>query len=177
MTKKEKIIIGGGIFILVIIIFIGMYFSLWNKKKVIPEEVIPTTPIGISPEGIKSLEEKKYTPEAPKDAVQSEPVVRAPANPHNNIQHLDFYDIAITSNGFFPNSITIKKGDLIKLRFTAKDGAYDVAIPYMELSTSIKQGETRQVSFQADGQGTFVFECQNQCPVDKKIDGVLIVVP
>jgi hypothetical protein len=176
MTQREKIISLIALAVLLLVLAFGFYFRMWNGAPYEgPLEENPAT-IDLSPNELLNLQENKFTAEVPRNATETVAAAEAPAAPNVSAK-LGFYDIAMSKDGFSPASIAVKKGNLAKLRVTAVDGDYDFVIPYLEMSVSIKKGETRHISFQVDAQGTFLFECQLQCPLNKKIMGTLVMIP
>ncbi len=117
-----------------------------------------------------------YSPEVPKNATATPPAIQAPAAP-NVPQTLGIYTMTVAANGFEPASITVKNKNLVTINLTAMGGDYDFSMPYTGLYTLVKKGETKQVSFQTTGTGTFVFECRDYCPKSGKIQGTVVVIP
>jgi heme/copper-type cytochrome/quinol oxidase subunit 2 len=126
--------------------------------------------------GESTSEEIKYSAEVPKNATSSVPVESAPVGQGGDSQ-LNFFSLVASKKGFNPTSITVKKGNLAQLRFTAQDGDYDFFLPATALYHSVKMGETKQILIQLTDSGTFVFECRDFCPDSGKISGQLIVLP
>ena len=125
--------------------------------------------------GTTISEEIKYSGEVPKNATPSTPVESAPVG--NGDSSLNFFSLSTSKSGFNPTTITVKKGDLAQLVFSATDGDYDFFIPATALYYSAKKGESKQILIQLTDSGTFVFECRDFCPDSGKISGQLIVLP
>jgi len=174
LTKREMIIIGVALALLAVLIAAGLYFRSRDARKVpISSE---EGALRLPKESVEELAEKKYTAEIPTGTVETKPEKEAPAAP-NVTAKLGIYDLLMTRNGFSPSSVTVKKGNLATISITAVDADYDVKIPYMEMWTTIKKGEKKNLSFQTNTSGTFVFECDKLCPVGGKVQGTLIVLP
>ncbi|MES2315837.1 MAG: cupredoxin domain-containing protein [Patescibacteria group bacterium] len=61
---------------------------------------------------------------------------------------------------FTPNTLTVNKGDLVKINFQNAGGFHDFRLDDFKVATSqIKTGETGSVSFIADKTGTFEYYC------------------
>lgn len=133
------------------------------------------TPKNTNVDGVIISEEIKYSGEVPKDAVATTPVESAPVGSGDS--SLNFFSLTASKSGFSPATITVKKGDLAQLVFSAKDGDYDFFIPATALYHSAKMGESKQILIQLSDSGTFVFECRDFCPDSGKISGQLIVLP
>lgn len=172
ITKREFYIIAVAVLLLIGLIITGVYYRAHRKAIPAPEGTEFTLP----EVSVEELEQNKYTPEVPKNAVETKPTTEAPTAP-NASSKLGTYDVAMSRSGFEPASITVKKGNLATIYITAVDADYDVKIPYMEMWLNIKKGEKKQFSFQTNTPGTFIFECDTQCPPTGKINGTLVVLP
>lgn len=61
---------------------------------------------------------------------------------------------------FIPNSITVKKGDKVKITFKNIEGFHNLAIDEFNVVTkTIKNGEEESVEFIADKVGSFEYYC------------------
>ncbi len=66
--------------------------------------------------------------------------------------------------GFEPSTITIKKGERVKLTFSSKDVEHGVSLPDFEKVTrKFGKGQTQSVEFVADKSGTFDYMCNVYC--------------
>lgn len=117
-----------------------------------------------------------FTPEVPEDAQLSEPKSEAPAS-QNSESKFGIYTLEASKSGFSPSTITVKSGDTVQIRMRALDGNYDFSLPYLGLYRRVNQGEEGNITFDAINSGTFAFMCRDHCPVGKKIQGELIVLP
>jgi len=126
-----------------------------------------------------SFEELGYKPDIPKEVDLTPPKLEAPASANPELQtKIRFFDLKATKDGFEPKSFVVNKGDSVQFDFTAVDGDYDLDFPYLGVYFSVvKKGETRRLPFDTSLAGTFLFECRDFCPKDKKIQGELIVLP
>lgn len=176
MTKKQIIILVAlGVFVVLVLVF-GF---LTNHKNVLPGILN----LGNNTQNILNLNATGtagiYSPQVPQNAVLTKPKSEAPASANPNLTtKIKFFDMKATSAGFSPNSITVNKGDSLRVNFTAQDGDYDLSIPYLGASFSvIKKGTARELPIDTSTPGTFVFECSSYCPSGGKIQGTLIVLP
>ena len=177
MNKNQITIIIVSIVFLLLIVGGGIYYKMWSSKiEMIKDESGKELIKELKDENKEELEAKKFTSEVPKSAVETKPVSQAPAAPGSSAK-LGFYEIEISRAGFSPSTIVVKKGNLVQIKVKAIDGNYDLLIPYAEMWVDVGQGETKQISFQADAQGTFIFECKNKCPITGKVQGTLIILP
>ncbi len=157
---------------LAIVVLVGIAIGLFLKK----ERVAPGEETGTQNNPPAATTTPVFSPEVPKDATLTPPVHEAPAAP-NVPQTLGIFDMTVAAKGFDPASITVKNKNLVTINLTAADGDYDFSMPYTGLYTLVKKGETKQISFQTTGTGTFVFECRDHCPSSGKIQGTVVVIP
>ena len=176
MTKKEIIsLVVAGVVVIGIIV-LGVAGKLGGAEEPI------TVPGGTTGEttGGETGEGEIYTPEIPQDAVLTTPVEEIPViDPGTGEQkgRVGVFAITATKNGYDPETVTVKLGDVVNLELTAQGGAYDIYSPYLGFYLSAQDGETKQLSFKASLTGAFSFECRDRCPVGKKISGKLVILP
>jgi len=66
---------------------------------------------------------------------------------------------------FDPNSITVNKGDTVRLKIISTDVAHGIAIPDYRINEYLTPGQTVNIEFVADRKGTFIFACSVSCGV------------
>ncbi|HLC72108.1 MAG TPA: cupredoxin domain-containing protein [Candidatus Nanoarchaeia archaeon] len=77
---------------------------------------------------------------------------------------------------FVPETITVKKGDKVRLVVTSTDVEHGIGILEFDVSLKVPKGETRSVEFVADKAGTYTMYCNVFCGNDhKKMKGTLVV--
>jgi len=77
---------------------------------------------------------------------------------------------------FSPNTITVKQGDLVRLRVNSIDVAHGLMIPDYDINKVLNPGETVLIEFTADKRGAFSFRCSVQCGAGHPdMKGTLIV--
>ena len=141
MTKNEKIIIVVAIILLLPIVGFGFYYKLWRE---VPQQEAQK-PVENSQEAIKELQENKYSPEVPKDAVQTKPQEVVVLENSNGNQQGTF-SITASAGGYTPRSITVKKGDIITLNFTAQGATYDMYSSSIGFYISAANNETKDIT-------------------------------
>jgi cytochrome c oxidase subunit 2 len=74
-------------------------------------------------------------------------------------------DIKMTAKQFefSPSTITVKKGETVKLTVTSEDVQHGLSIPDFGVSLSLSPGVPATATFVADKTGTFQFMCNNFC--------------
>jgi|GEM_PF-909755 cytochrome c oxidase subunit 2 len=64
---------------------------------------------------------------------------------------------------FTPKTITVTKGDKVKLTVTSLDVSHGLKIPEFDVNVQVEKDETKSVEFVADKAGTFTFSCSVVC--------------
>lgn len=64
---------------------------------------------------------------------------------------------------FDPGTITVNKGDRVKLTVTSVDVAHGFALPDFKINERLDPGKTVVIEFVADKTGTFTFYCSVSC--------------
>lgn len=116
-----------------------------------------------------------FTKETPAFAKLSEPKEETVADKETGAK-LGMFEMRISSGGYAPNELTVKKGDVVQIRISAVDADYDFTIPYNGIYQFIKKEETKTVSFGVTDAGTLTFTCRDHCPRSGR-EGKLIVIP
>lgn len=77
---------------------------------------------------------------------------------------------------FAPNSITVDKGDTVKITFKDEDGLHNLSIDGYNLSTAtLSTGGSSMLEFIADKAGTFEYFCNVDSHREKGMTGTLVV--
>ncbi len=121
----------------------------------------------------EKVEEKIATPsegstEAPKSVAV--PTIVVETGP-SSFRH---FDISASGNAFTPSTIVVNEGDVIDLKFTAEDKAYDLFFPDFGVYKAAAKGETVKLQFQGYPFGSYKFMCKEVCG-SAKVEGKLIV--
>lgn len=75
-----------------------------------------------------------------------------------------------------PSTITVKKGDKVRLKITSTDIEHGFAIKDFNINVKLAPGQTQVVEFVADKVGTFGFRCNVPCGEGhREMTGTLIV--
>jgi len=64
---------------------------------------------------------------------------------------------------FSPSTITVKKGDKVKLKITSQDVTHGFSLPDFGVSANLQPGVTTEAVFTADKTGEFQFRCSVFC--------------
>ena len=77
---------------------------------------------------------------------------------------------------FSPSTITVNKGDVVKLTLKNVEGVHGIYVPDYNVSLKADAGETKSVEFTADKAGTFPFRCNIMCGEGhREMTGTLVV--
>ena len=77
---------------------------------------------------------------------------------------------------FEPNTITVKKGDKVRLIITATDRKHGIKIEGYDIDQVLNVGDPTTIEFTADKAGTFEFKCSVYCGSGhRKMKGKLVV--
>jgi cytochrome c oxidase subunit 2 len=77
---------------------------------------------------------------------------------------------------FDPNTITVKKGEKVRLLITALDRDHGFKLEAYGINQKLKKGDPTTIEFTAEKAGTFPFQCSEFCGMGhRKMKGRLIV--
>ena len=86
------------------------------------------------------------------------------------------FKIKAFSFGFEPGTITVNKGDTVKLIVESTDVEHGIVIPQFNVNVKAKVGEIATAEFVADKTGAFPFNCNVFCGSGHSdMKGILIV--
>lgn len=85
------------------------------------------------------------------------------------------FNITSSSFSFTPNSISVNRGDKVKLRVTNTGGTHNFVIDEFGVSKDTPSGETTEIEFTASKQGTFSFYCATPGHKDSGMSGSIVV--
>jgi cytochrome c oxidase subunit 2 len=77
----------------------------------------------------------------------------------------DVHEIQMTAKKyeFNPNTITVKKGEHVRLIITALDRDHGFKLEAFGINQILKKGDPATIEFTADKAGTFKFQCSEFC--------------
>jgi len=87
------------------------------------------------------------------------------------------FKVKANNNSFDSERIVAIEGDLVNIKVEAVDKDYDFTIPFLGMRQVIKQGERKELEFQANVVGTFAYYCETCGGLDSKSQGEIIVIP
>lgn len=86
------------------------------------------------------------------------------------------FDMTAVQWSFDPETITVNKGDTVKLHINSIDVAHGFRLPDFGVNERLELGKTVNVEFVADKTGTFMFSCSVVCGSGhSRMKGKLIV--
>lgn len=122
----------------------------------------------------KTTEDKKVT--APQVEVKTDTEVKADVNTEIKTQTVKEFTITAKNWEFSPATITVNKGDKVRLKITSTDGVHSFILAEYGLNTKLEIGQVQVVEFTADKAGSFSFRCGVPCGSGHmEMKGTLIV--
>lgn len=97
--------------------------------------------------------------------------------PGSSINVNEFPTIRVENNKFSPDTVIVRKGEILRVEFLAVDKDYDFVQPDNGLSTPLPKGQVKRVGFQANMDGKFIFYCERCGGPAKGPVGYFVVVP
>jgi cytochrome c oxidase subunit 2 len=94
--------------------------------------------------------------------------------------HADVHEIKMTAKNydFDPSTITVKKGEKVKLIITATDRDHGIKLKAFDIDQVLKKDDPTIIEFTASKAGTFEFKCSVYCGRGHgKMKGTLVVEP
>jgi len=88
------------------------------------------------------------------------------------------HEIQVTARKyeFDPNTITVKRGERVKLTITATDHDHGFKLEGFGIDKLLKKGQATTIEFTTDKAGTFPFQCSHFCGMGHgKMKGQLVV--
>lgn len=111
---------------------------------------------------------------------QIQPEIIPPPTPEkitpSSTQPVKEFRITAEQFQFTPSTITVKKGDKVRLIVTSTDVTHGLAIPEFKVNMRLEKGKEQTAEFTADKAGTFTFYCSVVCGSGhSEMEGTLIV--
>ncbi len=103
-------------------------------------------------------------------AGNGQPAAVAPSSDYHEFR------LAASDSGFDPNTVTVKKGEKVRLIITATDCEHEFRLEAFDIVQALKKGDPEIIEFTADKAGTFTFKSSIYCGKGHaKMAGKLIV--
>ena len=93
----------------------------------------------------------------------SQATAAAPSQPETAQAAVKEFDVSAKKWSFDPSTITVNKGDTVKLHITSEDVTHGFSLPEFSVSDTLSPGTTTTVEFIASKTGTFSFFCSMFC--------------
>jgi len=84
-------------------------------------------------------------------------------NPGEYISKIKEVNLEIYQFGYEPDTIVVKKGDIVKLLASSRDVTHGVYIKDYGINVPVKKGEIKKIEFIADKVGEFPILCSVYC--------------
>lgn len=112
---------------------------------------------------------------APKPTTEEQKTVETPKTTAEAGKTKEFAIIAKQFT-FEPSTITVKKGDTVRINLNSVDVDHGIGIKEFNVNLKVDAGKTESVEFIADKAGTFTMFCNVFCGADhKNMKGTLVV--
>lgn len=73
------------------------------------------------------------------------------------------FKLTATDSGFEPSSLTVKKGERVRLIITATDCEHEFRLNAFDILQALKKGDPEIIEFTASKAGTFTFKSSVYC--------------
>ena len=128
------------------------------------------SPVGSQPS------EQQPAPATSADQGQTAQTTNSGAVVAPNTDNVKEFTMTAKNWAFVPSTITVKKGDKVRIKITSVDIEHGFALPDFNINVDLQPGQTQVVEFVADKTGTFNFRCSIPCGEGhREMRGVLIV--
>lgn len=155
----NKTIIG---IIVIVIVVVGLFFVLTSKKSEAPEITLPAENTNVVTQGMPVPEESN-TPETIVVETAPTPAVKE-------------FTITGKNFSFTPSTITVKKGDRVKITFKNTQGMHNFIIDEFGVATPQAQApDTEVLEFTANKTGSFEYYCSVGTHRAMGMKGTLVV--
>lgn len=124
-----------------------------------PSLLVPVDPNSDVEEIVVEPSDQEST-EPPFGAANDEPVAEPEPTPAPSTVS---FNVTAKQWSFSPTTITVKKGDRVRLSITSVDVRHGFALPTFDISETLQPGQTTTVEFSADQAGSFSFFCNVFC--------------
>jgi plastocyanin len=159
-TSARKIFVGalGIVILLVIVLGIVSRRERSASTNLVPaSSPVPQIPISTREALPAALEVPERDSKVPENVAK--PAIVVPSAPTAESQ-LRVFEIKINEDRFLPDTVIVRKGDIVRVKFTAVDKGYDVYQPDYGFRQEIPKGESKPVGFGAHAVGRFTFFCK-----------------
>ena len=97
------------------------------------------------------------------DVVQEQPIEEQ--EPAQELQEPNIREFTITAKkySFSPSTLTVNKGETVRISITSTDVAHGFAIKEFKINEKLAKGKETIIEFVADKAGTFRFYCSAYC--------------
>jgi cytochrome c oxidase subunit II len=90
----------------------------------------------------------------------NETIVEEPVTEESTVKE---FSITAKKWDFSPETITVNKGDLVKITITSTDVTHGFKIGAYDINEQFSKGEIKLIEFTADKEGEFPFYCSVPC--------------
>ena len=143
-------------------------------KKIIVLMLLAVLLLGCTRAPTQQVKKEPLTVQIGGQNPQLQPPTPSPA-PQSSVKE---FSIEAKQFEFNPSTITVNKGDKVKLTITSIDVTHGFSLPDFNIVATLSPGNTVVKEFMADKVGSFVFQCSVYCGSGHSgMRGTLIVNP
>ncbi len=152
----KKLVIGLAVVVLVVLVYAG--YLLTGRAP----GGSPSGTQSSSTPGVQSAE-NIAVPEASSTNVPAGVAIPQTVLPSalGAVSDLRIFSVDIKNGSFTPNTLVVRQGDSIQVRFSAEDKNYDVFQPQYGFSLKVSKGTTKVLGFDAVQAGKFQYYCKS----------------
>lgn len=96
-----------------------------------------------------------------------------PSRP-NSSSMVRYFSIKADDGKFSPDTVIVKKGDIVHVRVEAVDKKYDFVQPDYGFNIEIPKGSYKEVEFSATASGMFMYYCAS-CGSSRETSGYIVI--
>lgn len=193
MDNKKKIILVLGFILILALLALILWQLKYGNQSVVPivevgNQFVPDASQSSStprdweetdtrkavPEGVTVPEMQTIVPDNLKEQI-AVPTAAVPVVEGSSAQ-IRIFNVKAQADKFIPEKIIVNQGDTVHIEFTAVDKAYDFTLSGYNMKQAPKQGETKQLEFQALQDGDFIYYCSACGGLQSGPQGHIIVV-
>lgn len=158
------------IWIVVVVLVIGGIFLWWQSS-----QSSSGVPVGQTPTAGNTQD---YTPPETTPPPATATNTTSATNPPPAASTAKEFTVANKGFSFTPNTLSVKKGDTVKVTFNNTGGTHDLRVEGYDVGTKVIQsGQSDSFTFTADKAGSFAFYCSVGNHRAMGMEGTLTVTP
>ncbi len=157
--------------VVVVLVLLGGGYYLYTQQNAAPALEVNNDAAG----GTQQTSDETGMPVTPEDA-GGNPIIETEVNVDATVATVKSFTVSGQPFSFSPASITVKKGDTVRITFKNTDGTHSWGIDAYDIRTrELGTGEQQTIEFVADKAGSFEYYCSVGTHHEKGMKGTLVV--